>query len=122
MTRGRTPDSTPVRSDVESALGVMEAGELREIVRALLLELDDRARSRVIGSLTVDRKFDPRAVSSFHRDVHFLVMVANLIGQTLQLHRYVSEDRARLMLERPTLGSGDVPWMLWRLMRWRHGA
>jgi len=54
---------------------------------------------RVIGSLTVDRRFDPRALSYFHRDVRFLVMVANLIAQTLRLHRYIAEERGQLMLE-----------------------
>ncbi|MFY9654975.1 MAG: sigma 54-interacting transcriptional regulator, partial [Methylocystis sp.] len=54
---------------------------------------------RVIGSLTVDRELDLQAAFHFDRDIRLLVMVAALIGQTLRLHRYVAEERARLMLE-----------------------
>jgi squalene synthase HpnC len=34
----------------------------------------------------------------------------------------VERQSARLMIERPTLGLADAPWLIWRLMRWRHGA
>ena len=49
--RGRAPATAGLPEDVESALDVMDAPELRGIVRTLLLELDERARTRVIGTL-----------------------------------------------------------------------
>ncbi|MGR7995462.1 nif-specific transcriptional activator NifA [Xanthobacter sp. ZOL 2024] len=58
-----------------------------------------RVASRVIGTLTIDRVWDGRSVFRLDSDVRFLTMVANLIGQTVQLHRVVSRDRERLMAE-----------------------
>ena len=49
--RGRDPLATGLPEDVESALDVMDAPALRGIVRTLLLELDERTRTRVIGTL-----------------------------------------------------------------------
>ncbi|WP_394036972.1 nif-specific transcriptional activator NifA [Xanthobacter albus] len=58
-----------------------------------------RVASRVIGTLTIDRVWDGRSVFRLDSDVRFLTMVANLIGQTVQLHRVVTRDRERLMAE-----------------------
>ncbi|MFG1319823.1 nif-specific transcriptional activator NifA [Xanthobacter autotrophicus] len=58
-----------------------------------------RVAARVIGTLTIDRVWDGRSVFRLDSDVRFLTMVANLIGQTVQLHRVVSRDRERLMAE-----------------------
>ncbi|ABS65341.1 transcriptional regulator, NifA, Fis Family [Xanthobacter versatilis] len=58
-----------------------------------------RVGARVIGTLTIDRVWDGRSVFRLDSDVRFLTMVANLIGQTVQLHRVVSRDRERLMAE-----------------------
>ncbi len=58
-----------------------------------------RIGSRVVGTLTIDRVWDGRAVFRLDSDVRFLTMIANLIGQTVQLHRVVSRDRERLMAE-----------------------
>lgn len=58
-----------------------------------------RAESKVIGTLTIDRVWDGQSVFRFDADVRFLSMIANLIGQTVQLHRVVSRDRERLMEE-----------------------
>jgi Nif-specific regulatory protein len=54
---------------------------------------------RVVGTLTIDRIWDDRSVFRLDSDVRFLTMVANLIGQTVQLHRMVARDRERLMAE-----------------------
>lgn len=51
MRRARQPAPTPPRTDIDSALAAMGADELRTVVRAMLLELDDRAHSRVVTSL-----------------------------------------------------------------------
>lgn len=51
MSRRRHPAPELAREDADAALATMFADELREIVRAMLLELDDRAYSRVMSSL-----------------------------------------------------------------------
>jgi Nif-specific regulatory protein len=58
-----------------------------------------RIDSRVVGTLTIDRVRDGRSHFRFDADVRFLTMIANLIGQTVKLHRVVSRDRERLMAE-----------------------
>jgi len=58
-----------------------------------------RAGERVVGTLTVDRSWDGDSVFRFDSDVRFLAMIANLIGQTVKLHRVVARDRDRLIEE-----------------------
>ncbi len=58
-----------------------------------------RMGAKVVGTLTIDRIWDGRAVFRLDSDVRFLTMVANLIGQTVQLYRAVSRDRDRLLEE-----------------------
>ena len=58
-----------------------------------------RAGDKVVGTLTVDRIWDGESVFRFDSDVRFLVMIANLIGQTVKLHRVVARDRDRLIEE-----------------------
>ncbi|MGQ0680913.1 nif-specific transcriptional activator NifA [Bradyrhizobium sp.] len=58
-----------------------------------------RVGTKVVGTLSIDRIWDGRAVFRLDTDVRFLTMIANLIGQTVQLHRVVSRDRDRLMAE-----------------------
>jgi Nif-specific regulatory protein len=58
-----------------------------------------RAGDKVVGTLTVDRVWDGESVFRFDSDVRFLVMVANLIGQTVKLHRVLARDRDRLIEE-----------------------
>ena len=58
-----------------------------------------RAAEKVIGILAIDRVWDGSALFRFDVDVRFLTMVANLIGQTIELHRVVTRDRLRLMEE-----------------------
>jgi Nif-specific regulatory protein len=54
---------------------------------------------KVVGTLTIDRAFDPRSTSRLDFDVRFLVMIANLIGQRVELHRMLARDRDRLIAE-----------------------
>jgi Nif-specific regulatory protein len=56
-----------------------------------------RIASKVIGTLTIDRVWDGHY--RLDSDLRFLTMIANLIGQTVQLHRAVSHDRDRLISE-----------------------
>lgn len=54
----------------------------------------------VVGTLTVDRVRNSRSSVLFDHDVRFLTMIANLVGQTLRLHKLIARDRERLMEER----------------------
>ncbi|MFS8035778.1 nif-specific transcriptional activator NifA [Xanthobacter sp. AM11] len=86
--------SHPAFSAVDAAaLGATEE------TRVSFIGVPIRVASRVIGTLTIDRVWDGRSVFRLDSDVRFLTMVANLIGQTVQLHRVVSRDRERLMAE-----------------------
>nr|WP_108681271.1 nif-specific transcriptional activator NifA [Methyloceanibacter sp. wino2] len=58
-----------------------------------------RVDTRVVGTLTIDRPWDSTAVHHLDSDVRFLTMVANLIGQTVQLQRVIFRDRERLIAE-----------------------
>jgi Nif-specific regulatory protein len=49
--------------------------------------------------LTVDRACNERSSILFDHDVRFLTMIANLVGQTLRLHKLIARDRERLMQE-----------------------
>ncbi|RTL67140.1 MAG: nif-specific transcriptional activator NifA [Hyphomicrobiales bacterium] len=58
-----------------------------------------KVEGRVVGTLSIDRTVPkPRALSLDH-DVRFLSMIANLIGQNVQLHKAIARDRERLMEE-----------------------
>ena len=70
-----------------------------EDVRVSFIGVPIRIGTRVVGTLTIDRVWDGRSVFRLDSDVRFLTMIANLIGQTVQLHRVVSRDRDRLMAE-----------------------
>jgi Nif-specific regulatory protein len=78
-----------------------DAGALgaAEDVRVSFIGVPIRIGSKVIGTLTIDRVWDGRSVFRLDSDVRFLTMIANLIGQTVQLYRVVSRDRDRLMAE-----------------------
>jgi len=51
MRRLRRSTTKPPRNDLEAALTALGADDLREVVREILLELDDRAHGRVASSL-----------------------------------------------------------------------
>jgi Nif-specific regulatory protein len=68
-------------------------------VRVSFIGVPIRIGSKVVGTLTIDRVWDGQSVFRLDADVRFLTMIANLIGQTVQLYRVVSRDRDRLMAE-----------------------
>jgi Nif-specific regulatory protein len=70
-----------------------------EDVRVSFIGVPIRIGTKVVGTLTIDRVWDGQSVFRLDADVRFLTMVANLIGQTVQLYRVVSRDRDRLMAE-----------------------
>ncbi len=55
-----------------------------------------------VGVLSVDREVDSTPVN-FERDVRFLTMAANLIGQTVRLHHKVAAEREELLREKSRL-------------------
>ncbi len=61
----------------------------------------------VVGTLTIDRVFTDRSAVRFDHDVRFLTMIANLVGQTLRLHKLIARDRERLMQENARLGKSE---------------
>jgi Nif-specific regulatory protein len=63
----------------------------------------------VVGTLTIDRVFTDRSSVRFDHDVRFLTMIANLVGQTLRLHKLIARDRDRLMQENARLGKIERP-------------
>lgn len=60
-------------------------------------------RDRIIGTLTIDRAWIKWGDVQIDGDVRFLKMVANLIGQTVRLHRIVTNDRTRLLEDQTRL-------------------
>jgi Nif-specific regulatory protein len=60
-------------------------------------------RDHVIGTLTIDRAWSVWAAVPLDEDLRFLKMAANLVGQTVRLHRMVTRDRARLLEEQSRL-------------------
>lgn len=51
MKNSRTPACEPAGNEIDNVLAAMNADELREVVREMLLELDGRAHGRVVNSL-----------------------------------------------------------------------
>jgi Nif-specific regulatory protein len=60
-------------------------------------------RDHVVGTLTIDRAWLKWGAVQVDEDLRFLKMVANLVGQTVRLHRIVTNDRARLLEEQSRL-------------------
>lgn len=73
-------------------------GDLQEQV-ASLVGAPIKAGGATIGVITVDRISDDGPSGNFGADVRFMTMVANLVGQTVRLHRSVAEERRFLMRE-----------------------
>ncbi|WP_126398412.1 nif-specific transcriptional activator NifA [Blastochloris tepida] len=81
----------------EADVAAMQGGDDTSTVSFIGVPI--RIGAKVVGTLTIDRIWDGKAVFRFDVDVRFLTMVANLIGQTVQLHRVVARDRDRLIAE-----------------------
>ena len=62
-----------------------------------------KADGGVIGTLSINRLCERPPGHSFDGDLRFLTMIANLIGQTVKLHRMLSADRQRLLNEQASL-------------------
>ena len=62
-----------------------------------------KSDDKVIGTLSIVRVWDQENARGFDDDFSFLKMVANLVGQTVRLHRMLSAERKRFLDERRTL-------------------
>ena len=67
--------------------------------RVSLIAVPLKTVGKPFGVLIVDRVWGAGASVNFEADVRLLVMVSNLIGQTVALHRHIAEDRRLLMDE-----------------------
>lgn len=56
-----------------------------------------KANHAVLGTLSIDRTRKEGGDFTLDDDMRFLTMVANLAGQTIRLHRILSEDRQRMI-------------------------
>ena len=71
--------------------------------RVSFLGVPIKSEAQVIGTLSVHRITDQERGHSFDSDLRLLAMIANLVGQTVKLHRMLSMDRQRLLSERASL-------------------
>jgi Nif-specific regulatory protein len=62
-----------------------------------------KAGRDTLGVLAIDRERTSTRLPKVAHDVQFLKMVANLIGQTVRLHRNVAAERVELMQEKSRL-------------------
>ncbi len=63
-----------------------------------------QAGNELLGALAVDRETeDALSTTHFERDIRFLKMVANLVGQMIRLHRNIAAEREELLVERSRL-------------------
>lgn len=58
-----------------------------------------KADHKILGTLSIDRAGDGATDFRDHEDTYFLMMVANLVGRTIRLHRILSTDRQRSVHE-----------------------
>ncbi|TCG06348.1 nif-specific transcriptional activator NifA [Paraburkholderia steynii] len=72
-------------------------------MRVSFIGVPIRIDAKVVGTLTIDRILDNGANFRLDYDVRLLTMIANLVGQTVKLHRLFKSDRERLMAGRDGL-------------------
>ena len=71
--------------------------------RVSFLGVPIKCAERVVGTLSINRVWDGERAVGFDDDLHFLRMVANLVGQTVRLHRMLSAERKRFLDEKRSL-------------------
>ena len=62
-----------------------------------------KGQNRTLGTIMIERFGGNSSPHTLDEDVRFLSMVANLVGQTVELQTLVAQDRERLMSERHRL-------------------
>ena len=83
--------------------GAKELDTDRPDVRVSFVGVPIKVEHKVVGTLSIDRVWDGLTQFRIDDDLRFLSMVANLIGQTVRLHRILAADRQRLLDERGAL-------------------
>ncbi len=73
------------------------ASEPAEANRVAFIGVPIKSDQKVIGILSIDRVRDGSVAFRIDEDLRFLAMVANLVGQSVRLHRILAADRKRLM-------------------------
>ncbi|WP_243658112.1 nif-specific transcriptional activator NifA [Paraburkholderia sp. BL9I2N2] len=81
-------------------MGVLGASDN---MRVSFIGVPIRIDAKVVGTLTIDRILDNGSNFRLDCDVRLLTMIANLVGQTVKLHRLFKSDRERLMAGRDGL-------------------
>ncbi|WP_258875523.1 MULTISPECIES: nif-specific transcriptional activator NifA [unclassified Paraburkholderia] len=81
-------------------MGVLGASDN---MRVSFIGVPIRIDAKVVGTLTIDRIPDNGSNFRLDCDVRLLTMIANLVGQTVKLHRLFKSDRERLMAGRDGL-------------------
>jgi Nif-specific regulatory protein len=71
--------------------------------RVTFLGVPIKSDDKVVGTLSIDRAWDEESAGGFDADLSFLKMVANLVGQTVRLHRTLAAERKRFLDEARTL-------------------
>ncbi|WP_412177296.1 nif-specific transcriptional activator NifA [Mesorhizobium sp. ZC-5] len=68
-----------------------------------------KAEDKILGTLSIDRVGDGTTSVRCDEDLRFLIMVANLVGRTIRLHRILNPDGQRLKEEqrRPEKSLGE---------------
>jgi Nif-specific regulatory protein len=79
--------------------------------RVSFLAVAIKSDNRVVGTLSIYRTSEEFIAYTFDADLRLLTMIANLIGQTVKLHRMFSADRQRLLNECSTLEKALVSCM-----------
>ncbi|WP_245312975.1 nif-specific transcriptional activator NifA [Bradyrhizobium macuxiense] len=62
-----------------------------------------RIDAKVVGTLSIDRILDVSSSGRLDYEVRLLAMIANLVGQTVKLHRLSADDGERLTTEKDRL-------------------
>jgi Nif-specific regulatory protein len=62
-----------------------------------------KGQTRTLGTIMIERISGNSSLDTLDEDVRFLSMVANLVGQTVELQTLVARDRERIMAERHRL-------------------
>ncbi len=83
----------PRFADYLAHAGVLESE------RVSFLCVPIKAGSEPLGTLSVERSWADAVIHHLDDDLQFLSMVANLVGQSVRLHRVVAADRRALLSE-----------------------
>ncbi|WP_051649940.1 nif-specific transcriptional activator NifA [Rhizobium etli] len=73
-----------------------------------------KADNKILGTISIDRVRNGTATFSSDEDVRFLTMVANLVGRTIRLHRFLNLDAQRPIgeqqrPEKPLIAQASAP-------------